>query len=295
MLLEILNVVSPILIITVIGYLLAVTRVQLHPATLSSIVILIATPALIFSALTSVDVSGQTVATMAFAAALTVAISAALGVIILKLAGMPIRTFLPSLCLPNSGNVGVPLAFLAFGQEGLALGVSFFFVVALIQHSAGFAIASGQFQPSYLLKQPLIYAIIAVFIVVGTGLHIPEVIASTTKILAGMMIPVMLILLGSSLATLKVSDLKPAAIVAVGRLGTGIISALIVIWALSLTGVAAGSVFLMATMSSAIITHVFAQRFSPNPEQVAGAVIVSTLLTFACLPLLLWAALQMAG
>ena len=109
------------------------------------------------------------------------------------------------------------------------------------------------------------------------------------------MIPVMLILLGTSLATLKVADLKPAAIIAFGRLGSGIISALIVIQLLSLTGVAAGSVFLLATMPSAIITHVLAQRFRPNPEQVAGAVIVSTLLTFACLPVLLWAALQMAG
>jgi malate permease and related proteins len=35
------------------------------------------------------------------------------------LAGLRLRTFLPSLTFPNNGNLGLPLAAYAFGEQGL--------------------------------------------------------------------------------------------------------------------------------------------------------------------------------
>jgi predicted permease len=113
--------------------------------------------------------------------------------------------------------------------------------------------------------------------------------------LGGLMIPAMLILLGTSLATLKVSDLAASFAIAIGRLLIGISAGIAVIYLLGLTGMAAGIVFLMAAMPSAIVTYVFAERFQQSPTRVAGAVLVSTLLTFFCLPGLVWAAIWMAG
>ena len=83
--------------------------------------------------------------------------------------------------------------------------------------------------------------------------------------------------------------------VAVGRLSLGIGSAYLVITILDLKGVAAGTVFLMATMPTAIINFVLADRYQHNARQVAGAVVASTLVTFACLPLLIWTALSISG
>lgn len=266
---------------------------QLHIETLGTVVIMVATPALIFSTLTSLDVTPQTLSIMAGSAVACVAIAAAMGFGVLMLTGLSIRTFLPSVMLPNSGNMGLPLVLLAFGQSGLTLGISYFFVIALIQHTIGYAIASGSFRIGFLLRQPLVYSVAAVLIVVFTGIEVPEIVASTTEILGGMMIPAMLIMLGNSLATLRIDDMKPAIITAVGRLGVGIISALAVIHLFSLTGEFAGTVFLMATMPSAIVTYVYAQRFRPDAGPIAGAVVVSTLLTFACLPGLLWFALRL--
>lgn len=143
MIVEILGVLGPIFIITLIGYGVGRSSIELHPDTLSSTVILIATPAMIFSALVSVNVGRETLLTMAVSAVLCVGISALIGTLILKLFGLSLRTFLPCLMLPNSGNIGLPLVFLAFGQDGLTLGVSYFFVIALLQHSVGFSIASG--------------------------------------------------------------------------------------------------------------------------------------------------------
>ncbi|WP_114283997.1 AEC family transporter [Candidatus Halocynthiibacter alkanivorans] len=291
---EMLNVLGPVVLITLIGFLMGRSKIDLHAGTLSTTVILVATPALIFSTLTSIGVSIEMLLNMAASAFLSVTIAAVLGLIVVKVSGFSLRTYLPSLMFPNSGNMGLPLVLLAFGEEGLRLGVSYFFVIALLQHSVGFSIASGSYRIVYLLKQPLIYAVAGVVLVVSTGIEVPEVILTTTDILGGMMIPAMLIMLGNSLAGLSIADFRPAIIIACARLVIGVLSALIIIRLLSLEGPVAGTVFVMATMPTAIVTYVFAQRYRPDPGKIAGAVVASTLLTFLCLPVLLWGAGQLA-
>ena len=131
--------------------------------------------------------------------------------------------------------------------------------------------------------------------VLTTGVEVPPVVLITTKMLGDMMIPAMLILLGISLSTLKVKDLLPALSMAVARLAIGVLTGLIVIYLLGLSGVAAGVVFIMATMPCAIVTYVYAERYERDPNMVAGAVVVSTILTFLFLPVLVWAALEISG
>ncbi len=58
-------------------------------------------------------------------------------------------------------------------------------------------------------------------------------------------------------------------------------------WALGLEGAARGVAILQATMPVGVINYVFARQFGNDHETVAGAVVVSTLLSFAILPLLL--------
>jgi predicted permease len=292
---QIFNVVSPIFAITLIGYALGRSSNQIDSRTISSLVLLIATPALIFSTLTSLQVDAGVLATMALSAVLCVTIAALAAMVVLYLLGMSFRTFLPCLMLPNSGNIGLPIVLLAFGERGLVLGISYFFVVALLQYTVGAAISSGQYSPRDLARQPLIYAILLVGIVLASGIEVPPVIASMTELLGGMMIPAMLILLGTSLARLTVSDIKPALIVAAARLLIGVPTGLIVIRLLDLGGTEAGTVFLLASMPTAIVNYVFAERYRPDAPQVAGAVVVSTMLTFAFLPVILWVTLKIAG
>ncbi|MGI9402539.1 MAG: AEC family transporter, partial [Rhizobiaceae bacterium] len=193
MFIQILNVLAPVIIITAIGYILGRSSLGIHTSTLSLVTILVATPALIFSKLTAADIDQESLWLMASAAALCVAISASIAVIFLKIFGGSINTYLASLIMPNSGNVGLPLVLLTFGEENLHLGVSFFFVIALLQHSVGASVTAGSYQFSFLFKQPLIYAVICVIAVVATGVTVPEIVLTTTGMLGGMMIPAMLI------------------------------------------------------------------------------------------------------
>jgi predicted permease len=292
---QIFNVVSPIFAITIIGYVLGRSKNDIDSRTISSLVLLIATPCLVFSTLTTLPIDTGALLTMAVSAVLCVSLATGAGILVLRMKGMSYRTFLPCLMLPNSGNIGLPLVLLAFGDEGLALGISYFFVIALLQYTVGAAISSGQYRLRDLASQPLVYSIILVGLVLVSGIKVPVVVATTTELLGGMMIPAMLILLGTSLARLAVSDLKPAIIIAMARLGIGIPTGFAVIWLLSLTGIQAGTVFLLASMPTAIVNYVFAERYRPDAPQVAGAVVVSTMLTFAVLPVILWATLQISG
>ena len=292
---QIINVIGPIFVITIIGYMLEILNKNIDAKTISSIVLLIATPSLVFSTLTSLQIDAATLLKMALSAMLCVAVASVAGLAVLRALGMSYRTFLPCLIMPNSGNIGLPLVLLTFGEEGLALGISYFFVIARLQYTVGAAIASGEYRLRDLARQPLIYSVILVAVVLLTKIKVPVIIATTTDLLGGMMIPAMLILLGTSLARLSVSDLRQAIIIAVARLGIGIPTGLVVIGLISLSGIEAGTVFLMASMPTAIVIYVFAERYRPDAQQVAGAVVVSTTLTFAVLPAIIWASYWIAG
>jgi predicted permease len=69
----------------------------------------------------------------------------------------------------------------------------------------------------------------------------------------------------------------------------------VVIWSSGLTGVAAGVVFLLAVMPSAIVTFVFAERYQKDAGAVAGSVVMSTVITFLFMPGLIWIALRFAA
>lgn len=288
------NVLAPIMIITLIGYLMGRSKIGLETRSLSTLVIMVATPSLIFHTLTSLHVAPETIRVMSGAALFCMAIAGAMALVLLMALGKSVRSFLPPLMLPNSGNLGLPLVLLAFGPEGLQLGIAYFFVVSLVQHTFGLSVYAGSLKLGVLARQPLIYAVAAVIIVTWGDIQVPTVIATTTEMLGGMMIPAMLILLGASLATLGVSDMGPAILIAVSRLVIGVASALLVIWVLDFSGVMAGVVFLLASMPTAIVNYVLAERYQHNPRQVAGAIVASTVLTFLCLPLMLWVALQIA-
>lgn len=289
------NILGPITIIVLIGYALGRSSMEIHTRTLGTLVLLVATPSLIFHTLVSMDVGLETLGEMAIAAALALLAACVMGFCALLLTGAPKRAFLPCLTFPNSGNMGLALVLLTFGDDGMRLGISYFFVVSICQHSIGLSMMSGRIDLRHLMRQPLLYSVALVLIVTIFGLQVPQMVLTTTEMLGGMMIPMMLVLLGASLATLKVADFGPAIGIAVGRLVLGILSAILVIWLLGLEGLAAGCVFLLATMPTAIVNYIYADRYSEHGTVVSGAVVASTLLTFLCLPGLIWAAIWITG
>jgi predicted permease len=292
---EILSVVAPVFVIAGVGYLWLKLDQPFDTQTISNLVMMIGTPCLVFSSLTRFELDAATFGTMALAAVCTIALSLIPAWAVLKLTKAPIPVYLPALSHPNTGNMGLPLVLLAFGDLGLALGISFFFINSISQFTVGMGISSGSFHPAQLIRQPIIWSVTLTLIVMLTGISVPGWLASTTQLLGGLVIPAMLLMLGTSLANLTLTDIRYTSFIAVFRLGLGVATGLAVIWLLDLEGTMAGVVLIQASMPAAVFNYVFAQRNNRDPEKVAGVILLSTLMSFATLPLLVAAAIRLAG
>lgn len=295
MLIAILSVTAPIFVIIGLGYLWARFKMPFDTPTIGAVVLKIGTPCLIFSTLTGTESALADMGNMAMAAVLVIAASTALGALVLRAAGQPLSTFLLVAMHGNSGNMGLPLAAMAFGAEGLALGIVYFTVVAISQNTLGHVVSAGRFDPRSLLRQPVVYASAITVIVLLSGAAVPGWIATTTELLAGAVIPSMLLLLGVSLSQLTVADLKLAAAMALMRFAVGAVAGVALILAMGLQGPEAGVVWIMATMPVAVVTVIFADRYGHSAAKVAGTVVVSTMGTLVGLPLIVWVAMRLAA
>ncbi len=295
MLAKIFTVVAPVFTVVGLGYLWSLLDQKFDAETLTNLVLKVATPCLIFSSLTRLDISLATVGQMALAATLGLMIAAVVGWAVLKYLNLSCSTYLPSLMHANSGNIGLPLVLMAFGEEGLAMGVSYFIVNSISQYSIGYGISAGGFSFARLFQQPLNYAIVLSLLVLSFSFSVPEWIANTTELLGGLVIPALLLVLGHSLAQLAITDLGLSLKLALIRLILGVSMGFLIVWGLKLEGSQAGVVFLMFTMPVAVFNVVFARHFNRSPEKVAGLVVLSTLMVFVLLPVFVWIALWLAG
>ncbi|SDX29875.1 AEC family transporter [Roseicitreum antarcticum] len=295
MVLSLLAVTAPVLVIIALGYIWTRFEMPFDNATIGSLVLRVGTPCLIFSTLTQAEIALGEMGVMVASAVLVIAASAALGALVLVLSGLPLHTYLLVAMHGNSGNMGLPLAAMIFGVDGLALGIAYFTVVAISQNTLGHVISAGRLDLRSFLGQPVLYASVVTVVVLVSGFAVPQWIARTTELLGGMVIPAMLLLLGVALSHLKVADLRLAAAMSLMRFGAGAIAAIALILALGLRGPEAGVVWVMATMPAAVVNVIFAERYGRDPERVAGTIVVSTVGTLAGLPLIVWAAMRLAA
>lgn len=291
---EIFTVTAPVFCIVALGFLWSKWHQTFDTETLTNLVVKLATPCLVFTTLTNFDLGLQTIGSMALAAACALFLSALIGSVVLRLSGLPLHTYLASLMHPNTGNIGLPLVFMAFGEKGLALGVAYFIVISISQYTIGYGLSAGSFSIKRLLQQPLIYAVLISLLVVSVNLPVPVWIEKTTELISGIVIPALLMVLGYSLAQLKITAIKLAIYLALVRLVMGLLVGILLIKGLGLEGDAAGVVFLMCIMPIAVFNFVFAKHFNRSPETVAGVIITSTLLVFALLPGLVFIAITIA-
>ena len=292
---EIINIIAPVFIVAGIGFFLEYRGVGFQSETLSRLAMLIGTPSLVFSSLTNTTLPDDSLLRIVGITLVAVIVGGSLAFSAILVFRLPIRTFLSSLSLPNAGNAGLPIVFFAFAEPGLTIGAAFFFTIALVQYTVVPAIVTGDPGLRKLLREPLVWSLVAVIAFRVTDFPIPIIVADTTELLGGLMIPVMLILLGGALARLKVSDIGWSALLAFVRLAVGVATGLILVTVFELSGVEAGAIFLLSAMPSALITYVIAEHYGRDPERVAGLVVSSTVLNFACLPILITAAIFLAG
>jgi predicted permease len=96
----------------------------------------------------------------------------------------------------------------------------------------------------------------------------------------------MLLALGNTLGELRVNRLPFAFGWGAARLVLGFVVALAVAELFGLEGVAKGVIVLQGTMPAAVFNYLFAARYNRAPDDVAGIVLVSTIISIVVLPFL---------
>lgn len=288
MLIDIFAIIAPVFICAIVGYVWVRSGGDFDTNFVSRLVTNIGAPCLIFSTFTSIDIARDAFMRMMGAALLTTLLFTLTGYIVLRLFRLDQRAFLPSQMFPNAGNMGLPLCLLAFGDEGLALGLTWFTINAVFGFTAGMSISSGDLSFRGVLRNPMLYAVIVSITMVFLGLRPPEWLFNTTDLLGGLMIPLMLISLGVSLSRFHIASLGRSVGLSLLRLCTGFVVGVLAAQLLGLEGAARGVLILQCSMPVAVFTYLFAVRYERQPSEVAGTVVISTLISFATLPLLLW-------
>ena len=285
---ELFSIIAPVIICAAIGFLWAHLGKPYDTDLVSSLMTNIGAPCLVFSSLLRVTVDPADLVLMAGMALMALGMFAVFGGGALKVAGLSGRAFLPPLVFANNGNMGLPLALLAFGETGLALAIAYFTTVVVIHFTIGVGYVSGAASLTAMLRIPVLYAVAAALAFMVTGTRVPSWLTNTTGLLGDMTIPLMLITLGVSLSLLRVSGIATALSLSALRLVMGFCVGVGLAWAFDLEGAARGVVILQSSMPVAVFNYLFAQRYDRSPDVVAGLVVVSTALSFLSLPFLLW-------
>jgi predicted permease len=284
---DILAIITPVMVIVLIGYLWERRGLPFDNTMVTLLVINIGTPCLLLSSILTNRPDLAVMARISAAAVLVMALTAIVAWAVLRIMNLPMRAFLPAMVFGNTGNIGLPLCLFAFGPAGLALAIAYFATQSILQFSLGVSLASGQMSWRRLFTSPALIAILVGCGLIYTDIALPRWTMNTLATLGNVTIPLMLLSLGTSLASLKVVGLHRSVGFSLFRLAGGFALSLAAVGMLHLDGAARGAVIIQSTMPSAVFNYLFAARYDNRPAEVAGIVFISTIFSFLALPLLM--------
>lgn len=288
---QLIPIITPVVVSVLAGYLWARARWTFDREFVTRMIMNIGAPALILNGIGSLDAETPQfllVVALAFAVLL---VCAAVGVAVLRLTAQPVRSYLLPVTFGNVGNLGLPLCYFAFGPEGLGLAVGFYLAGSLSHFVFGPLILAREAAWRTLYKTPIIYAALGGLLMLSFRIPAPLWLQNTMDLLAGMAIPLMLLALGHALGTFGVRRLPAAATIAALRLIPGFAVGVVLVEWLELEGVLRGVVLIEAAMPVAVFNFLLAARYGRDPEAVAGAIVVSTVVSFLTMPALVLYAL----
>ncbi len=289
---RIFSILFPVFAIIMVGYLYAHFR-PTNTHTINHFNITIFSPALLLSVLSDKSFNIMDYQQLALATLLIILGSGLVVFPLIRWWGINPKTFLPSMMFVNAGNMGLPVALLAFGQEGLAAALLFLIITATLTFSLGIYIVNQRVAWMNLLKMPLIQATAIGLIVSITGVKIPTLLIQPIKILGDCAIPMMLLSLGIRLKDIDLSHWQIGLLGAVMRPLVGISLFLMIRPWFDLTPIQTGGLLIFAMLPPAIVNYVIAEEYQQEPQKVAAIVMLGNLMSFVTLPIALTLALSL--
>ena len=281
--LRILGIMAPSMLLACIGLGWKKSGLEYPTNFVTTLVINIALPALIFHTLVSADISLDALYQLGSATVVVHVLLISLSALVLRLAKKDLGLTV-SFTVGNTGNLGLPLCLLAFGEEGLAYAIVYFSVQCIFLFTVGEAVYAGSLSIKRILKIPIIYALIAALLVRIGNIPVHEIIMDTTQLLGGVVVPIMLITLGISIAGMVARNFLSTLFWALVRTGLAIIAGLLVAEWFSLEGVARGVLIIETVVPVAVFHYLLAYKHNKNSEEISGLILITHLAAILYFP-----------
>lgn len=276
----------PIFAIILVGFLYAKFRhVNMETANRMNMDIFI--PALLIDALSRQNFSILNYQSLALAAVIVILASGVLAWLFAKAFKLSIPMFVPPMMFNNSGNMGLPLAVLAFGEDALSAAVILFLAENLLHFTLGTYIVNGKISWWNLIKMPINIATIIGLSFSFTQWTIPELIYTPIHLLSQIVIPLMLVSLGVRMTQIDFSAWKIGFVGALVCPIVSVIPAFIVLLFISLDAIQTVQLLVFATLPPAVLNFMVAEKYNKSPIEVASIVAVGNAMSIFTLSLML--------
>ena len=140
--LSVLEIVAPVFFLSLIGFVWVKTGLDYNVQFVTRLSMTLAVPCLIFVSLMKTDIKPDNLINLSFATVAVYALITILTFIFVKIFSLNNRTFLAPLIFGNTGNIGLPLSYFAFGSEGLDYAVVIFALMGVYAFTFGVWIVS---------------------------------------------------------------------------------------------------------------------------------------------------------
>lgn len=277
----------PIFIVAAFGFGLQRWK-QLDKRPLSSAVMNIFSPCLVFSSLVTSQLAGRELAQISLFTILMIFSMGGIGLVVARLLRLSRRdtaALLIVIMFVNGGNYGITLNQLRYGDDGLARAVVYYLTSTMTLFTLGIFIASAgesslRQAARRLLTFPAVYAALAAVIVYSWQIPLPSPLLSGIRIAGDAAIPVMILVLGMQMADTNGRPSIRLSIPAISlRLMVGPLVAVFVAGVIGLSGLSRSTSIIEASMPPAVFTIILATEFDLHPTAVTSIVVVATLLS----------------
>lgn len=286
MLIRIVSILFPLFAITALGYFVG-RRMKPDLSHANKLNMDVFVPALVFGALVSKDFRIGEYLPLLFATIVLIVGSGVAGWLVARAAGIATKTLVPPMMFNNCGNLGLPLAVLAFGESALAPAVVMFVVSNVIHFSYGAWLLDHHTKLTTVWRSPSILATIAGLAVGFLGIELWPPLLMSIKMVGDISIPLMLFALGVRLADSRISAVGFGVFGAVLRPVVGMALAWGLLQMLELPPREQALVLVFGALPPAVLNYMFAERYDQEPDKVASMVLIGNLAAVVFLPLAL--------
>ena len=198
------------------------------------------------------------------------------------------KTFALPMMFKNSGNLGIPLLVLTFGEEYLPAILILFILENILHFSVGIWLLSPKKRSLSFLKQPIIIASLIGISLSVLKISLPPWLVTGLSMLGDVAVPLMLFALGVRLVNLDFHGWRIGLAGAIAAPVLGLTSAALFIHWVELPETLEKMVWLFAALPPAILNFLLADKYQQQPDKVAAIVLFANVGSLAVIPLALF-------